>query len=239
MKTITYISLFTLLLFACNQTKQPIYSLRDSVLNEYLYYHDSVNYWDTKDLDYNLLRAYQTNDTIFLKNLQSLMRLDEQSQTLWGFIAKRFKLASIENLRADEAYRFNYSANYCPYGTVITISRIGDSINLHAIVLEGLSQDADTSKVKEEYDKKLTQKNLDDVDKALENVDFWNMKYFGERIQYDESDFLKIDGYIKGNALLKKPPRDVSICRILINEQPFLNKLLTLVLKLAGIKEKC
>jgi hypothetical protein len=105
------------------------------------------------------------------------------------------KQTRLQALGVDEAYRFNYHKSFCPYATDVTISNKRDSINLHFILYQ---QDWEaTCKIINEFDKKLTIQNWNDVMESLTRADFWGLKrdngYHGL-----DGDGLTVTGYKKG-----------------------------------------
>jgi hypothetical protein len=162
MKHYTFI-IFLLLTFliSCdnrNENSQE-YSLRDSVIKEHLQLIDSSDYVDTTDINYKVLKAYLADDTAFFNKL----RLDIAKKNEFKERSKNndscLHQKSLHDLNADEAYRFVYTAAFCQYKLNVTISRRGDSSNIHFIILQDVWLNK-ICRIINEYDKKNhTRKN--------------------------------------------------------------------------------
>ncbi|MCS3801675.1 hypothetical protein [Niastella sp. OAS944] len=198
MKLKTFIILFLLpLLFSCNNHTHPKSgaSYKDSVLAKYLRFAESSSTIDTTDTNYKTLKGYIKNDTSFFTNLdselESYIKIDEMSKVRDSCIRQ----PTLPSLGVDEAYRFNYHKSFCPYTTDVTISIKGDSINFHFILYQ---QDwATTCKIINEYDKKLTIQNWNEIQNALTRADFWGLKKYNGYSGLD-GDGLTVTGYRKG-----------------------------------------
>src|SRR5688572_15854378 len=139
MRPYTIIALFFLsVLISCNikNENSKMYSLKDTVTREYLEIIDSTDYSDTTDINYKILKAYLKNDTFFFKKLHSDIEKERRYKEQWENNDTCIHQPSLQDLDADEAYRFVYTAAFCEYKLNVTISKRGDSANIHFIILQ-------------------------------------------------------------------------------------------------------
>jgi hypothetical protein len=191
------------ILFSCSghSKNKPVSSLRDSIVEEYLKVIDSSGQYDTTELIYKVLKAYSSNDTIFFKKLHSDITYYRNSE--WHLADSCIHQPKLQETDADEAYRFIYTAAFCPYKMNITVSKRADSSNLHFILYQ-LAQDTATCRIINEFDKGLTKKNWDEITTAIRKLDFWALKEgSGENALLDPDDIVVI-GYQKANVAFHK-----------------------------------
>lgn len=210
------------------------YSLRDSVTKEHLQLIDSSIYVDTTDINYKVLKAYLANDTAFFSKLHlDIARKNE--------LKERFKNNDscihqklLQDLNADEAYRFVYTAAFCQYKLNVTISRSGDSSNIHFITLQDVWLNGEC-KIINEYDKKITLKDWEGFCQLMRSADFWGLKSINNTHVTDASTLITT-GFERGYGKFEGKPRFHYVYRYGVTTlaDPF-----TFVLKLSGNKKGC
>lgn len=200
------ISFLTLFASCRNTAKSNVpYSLKDTVLKEYIQTLDSLNHYDNTDINYKILKAYKDNDTSVFKYLQNYIDGERGSNHYWGFIDSCLHLSRLQDLNADEAYRFIYTVAFCPYEHNITISKKGDSANIHFITYQ-YGWDTHTFKVIDEFDKKITTKEWDDFSQAMADADFWGLKS-DNGVDGVDGTTLTVTGFIKANPRFNSPSK--------------------------------
>ena len=225
------------LLLACTDRPSTTvtYSLKDSVIDKYIKLLDTSGQFDTADINYKILRAYISNDTIFFRKLSR--DIDN---------ARKFGLQWIEDscvhsiklqeLNADEAYRFIYTASFCPYKLNITVSKKEDNANLHFILYQFRSDTA-SCRIINEYDKILTKRNWEDIRKAINTADFWGLKKENGLHGLD-GDNITVIGYHNVHSSFDRRAKFNYVNRWSLAgttlAEPF-----NLVLKLSGNKQGC
>jgi hypothetical protein len=171
------------------------YSLKDSILKEHLFALDSLPYYDTTDINYKVLKAYQNNDTTFLKKLHSDIERGRGFAQQWRSMDSCVQQTKLESLNCDEAYRFIYSGPFCPMKQITTISKSGDSINLN-FELYQLKWDAMECKKIDAFNKKITTKNWEEITRLMDRDDFLGLKRENNIHGLDGSTLIVI-GYAK------------------------------------------
>ena len=230
--------IFLLIISSCKNKSVRVnnYSIKDSILKEYLSFSDSTEYFDTAEASYKLLKAYQSDDTGFLKKLDGEIKYQEEKKQEWRTTEydSCIHQLNIASLKADEAYRFIYTAPFCPYKINVTVSKKEGDINLHFIIYRSAYDS--TCLILNEYDKKLTEKNWDDIIHSLEGVDFWGLKRENRYNYYLDGDALTLIGYIKGDTTYERPTKINYVHR---SGAISLRQPLDLVLELSGNKQGC
>jgi len=232
------LSLFILIavLVSCNyqSNKTPYYSLKDSVLVKQLNSIESSNEFDTTDINYKTLKAYAANDTAFLKkmyfDIEESEKLNKQIQLIDSCIHQ----TKLQSLAVDEAYRFIYSAAFCPYNLNVTITKKGDSANLHLILYQ-YNGNTVNFRIITEFDKIITIRNWEDLVSSLNEADFWGLKKENGVTGFDGDDITVI-GYKKRPYWRNNQINYVhrwSVTNTALRE-PY-----NLILKLSGIKKGC
>jgi hypothetical protein len=202
-----------LIFICCRQSsivKEHV-SLKDSVLKKHFAMIDSLDFYDTANQDYRMLRAYINNDTVFFANMKREM--DMQSQYLYpaGLDSCVFP-KKISELQVDEAYRFIHSQSFCDFGQAITISRIENSIKLHYTEYILPDCDGQTKEITfkngthyyvksncvqiKEFTKSLKEEDWYKLESAINNADYWGLKQHNARIMVDGSSW-QVDAYTK------------------------------------------
>lgn len=169
----TFLILLSLSVFiSCNnQSTNNLNSIRDTVIKRHFQTVDSSERFDTSDLNYRVLKAYVSNDTMFLiKTLLDIERY-KTDQKRFGLQDSCLHQRKLQDLKVDEAYRFIYNGAFCPYEQITTISRAGDNINLNFILWQYESDSTGCRKINE-FDKRLSTENWNEVKEKIEDADF-------------------------------------------------------------------
>ena len=118
MKILAFIFIY-LSVFACrsNIKSESKNSIRDSIFKKHLAMIDTMPYYDTNNVDFKLIRAYSLNDTNTLENLQKHFEILNTKADWRLNIDSCISLPKFEMLKADEAYRFEYSSNCICHST--------------------------------------------------------------------------------------------------------------------------
>jgi len=186
-------------LISCNGTNTSAeYSIKDSVLKEHLSTLDSLPYYDTTDINYKVLKAYQNNDTIFFNALHSSIERDRDLKRYWKEIESCIQQPKLEDLNCDESYRFIYSGPFCSLKQITTITKTADTINLN-FELYQLKWNSLSCKKIDSSDKKITTRDWEEITRLLDRDDFWGLKRDNNIHGVDGSTLIVI-GYVKGGV---------------------------------------
>ncbi|OQP59424.1 hypothetical protein A3860_37850 [Niastella vici] len=206
MRYLTTVAIFSITLFAsCNNgaDKSLNYSLRDSITKKHLESFGSSIYSDTSDINYKVLKAYVVNDTSFFKKLNAEMEKGQKVKQQLENNDSCIHQLSLQNLGADEAYRFVFSEAFCQYKLNVTISRTADNSNIHFIILQDVWLH-DTCKVINEYNRKITAQDWDNFSRLMDEADFWGLKSNNGVMGLDGSD-LVTTGFKRHRTYDRKP----------------------------------
>jgi hypothetical protein len=110
MKGINWATGLLILMFSCrNKTNPPDrLAFSDSVVQAHLKEVDSLPGSDTTEVNYRLLKAYLANDSNYLRRFQVTQERERQWRLGWDAMDSGIDHADLQDLHADEAYRFNY-----------------------------------------------------------------------------------------------------------------------------------
>jgi hypothetical protein len=221
---------------SCNQgnNSELKYSIRDTVLKEHLLEIDSLPYYDTTEINYKILRAYQNNDTAFFKNLSSQIKREKEYKNYWSSMDTCIHQQKLQELGVDEAYRFIFLPAFCRTPINMTVTKKGDITNLHFLLFQN-KYDTASCKIISEYDKKLTQKEWEEFSDKLLAADIWGLKRENGIHGLDGSTITFI-GYQKGNSSFNRPDKISYVNRW---EFSTLHEAFTYLLKISGNKKGC
>ena len=185
-------------------------NFQDSIIREYLAQTDSLEFYDTTDYDFKVVKAYFKNDTVFFRQMQKDIEYERQYGSKNSYFDSCVTLKKLSDLNADEVYRFRHSESFCFYNQFVTISRKGESILLHYLeissspdgkVIQYENKDGNKKigpgcKVEKEFSGFLKTKDWELLEGSLENADYWLLK---ERQLHGccDGSFWTVDGYIK------------------------------------------
>lgn len=220
-------------LFACREIPRPkpASSLRDTVVKSYFQSVEGAGGVDTGMMNYLLLKAYVNNDTAVLRKAAEEIKKWDANRKQWEAMYNCIGQAKLQDLGADEAYRFIYSQAFCQSSLSITITRKGDSIRLNTIYYV-YHWDSSACRLLQEFNKTLTTTQWSDLTAALHRADLWALNEENDLHGLDGDD-LTVMGYVNGNE--SKRSRYTRVHRWLPSRSP-LGDPFMLVRKLAGAK---
>ena len=241
------LSALVLLLYAC---QQPVESkkedLKESAIKDYVRMIDSSTYfYDTSSYDYRILKAYVNNDSLFFVKMRDEL---EKRASLAKFIDidSCVTLKHLKDLDVDRAYRFKYNEPFCRFGQNITLTRKGDSIQLHFVEYSnGVGHTIklkDGTKVKpyctitRDTVKSLTIAQWETFERKIDAADYWGLKPYYHRLILDGSAW-QIDAYIK-DPVWPKDQHMYSVNRNAPANAAF-REIGLYLMKLSGEKDKC
>jgi hypothetical protein len=204
---------FVLLLFVCcgqHSPQQAVESFKDSVVKEYLARADSLDFYDTTNYHFRILKAYMKNDAAFFIKMKKDAQQSREEAEKYPRLDSCVHLAKLSDLPVDEAYRFSHGQSFCDYGQRITITRSGIIIKLHYIEYSNgdghtttyLNKKRDTITIQpycvliKEFEKDLSMMAWDELEERIENADYWGLKPYHYRLSTDGSSW-QIEAYTK------------------------------------------
>jgi hypothetical protein len=230
--------LLIILSFSCNtkSNRTDNYSLKDTILVKHFEAIESSDDFDSTDLNYKVLKAYVNNDTAFFEKIESGLVEKERYNKQWQYMDSCIHQPKLQSLPVDEAYRFIYSAAFCPYKLQVTVSRKADRSNLHFILYQN-QYDTVECKIVTEYDKTLSSKNWEALMNSLSIADFWGLKK-DNGVRGLDGNSLTVTGYLKGDSTNNRPAQFNYVYRW-VYERTSLKEPFNLILKLSGNKSGC
>jgi len=200
-----------LILLSCNTTSETGKEnhFKDTVLKKYIAHLDSTESTDTDNYQYRIIKAYSENDTVFFKQMNKDIDLSIENRKLYPRLDTCIHLPKLNELNAEEVFRFSHSQSFCYFHQVITIARNEDSVWLHYVEY-GLTDDGkiiqyttpkDTitvgpCKIVKEFRKELTYDKWIELEKLIASADYWNQRTFAYQSILDGS-FWTINAYTK------------------------------------------
>jgi len=201
------ILIFSLFLICCKPPTPAklTMSFKDSLVKEHLASIDNLEFYDTIDYDYKILKAYFNNDSAFFNEMaEDLKAWNEESNKYPKLQSDScVHLKKLSELNVDEAYRFRHRESFCHFRQVVTISRKDDIINLHYIeyatgfndeYIEIKKSKGDVIKtncllVKDSI-KILSVDDWYKLESALKKADYWGLKEHNPQLSFDGSTWL-------------------------------------------------
>ena len=206
--------ILSILSTACSNNKNR-YALRDSVITAYLNMQDTSGQYDTSETDHKVLKAYIANDTSFFKQLQTSVKKQATKRANWDLWNADIPLTKLQDLGADEAYRFVYSLMGTPFYEAVTVTKTGDSIKLHYFSFsKDYFPDIPTKSI--QYTKRLLKNDWDELENKLSSGDFWRLKKGNSGRGVDGFD-LTVIGYKKGEPTNGIPARYNFVHRFMLS----------------------
>jgi hypothetical protein len=185
--------ILVLILVGCKHPSEQAY--RDKVLNNYFSITDSSAKFDTSDINFRILKAYHQNDTTALKELDNYIHQQKNARPNWDLWNSDIPLSPLKKLNADVAFRFIFSVADAPAYEVITLTMKDTAYKLHYLYYFHDRQAASFEKRKE-FDKKINEKDWQEIAGKLLEADFWGLKSEGNGRGFDGND-LTVIGYQK------------------------------------------
>ena len=201
------------LIISCNRKTESSkkYSIRDTVTREHLQLLDSIEYTDTSDINYKVLKAYLANDTAFFGKLKIDIARKNKFKQDYVNNDSCIHQKSLQDLNADEAYRFVYTAAFCDKKLNVTVTKNGNNANLHFILFQDVWLNKEC-KIISEYDKKLSPKNWEDFSELMKKADFWGLKSTNG-VQGLDGSTLITTGFTKGYTTYEMKPKSSYVYR--------------------------
>jgi len=200
-----------LILLSCNTTSETEKEnhFKDIVLKRYLANLDLTEFTDTDNYQYRIIKAYSENDTVFFKQMNKDIDLSIENRKLYPRLDTCIHLPKLNELNAEEAFRFSHSQSFCSFHQIITVARNKDSVWLHYVEY-GLTDDGEikryttpkgtitvgSCKIVKEVHKKLYYFKWKELEKLIESADYWNQRTFAYQSILDGS-FWTINAYTK------------------------------------------
>lgn len=211
-------------------------AVKDSILNRYFSIVDTLSYYDTNTIEFQLLKAYRLHDTNTLKKL--VERFEKMNTKLdWQVnLDSCVKQVAFKELIAEEKYRFIYSAAFCPYTTSTTIIKFKDSFSLTTIVYQH-AWDTLPCKIIDQSTITIDSISWEKFQESLQVADFWGLKPDNGKHGVDGST-LEVYGFKKGTNSEWNPDKYSFITRW----SPAYNSILDsfiLLLKFSKTKKGC
>ena len=210
-KYLLFLHLICLLFSCAENNSSTTFSLKDSILKAHLLEVDSLDFYDTTDINYKLIRAYHNNDTIFFKKYEKEVYSDKMFKKQWEYGDSCIHLAKLKDSKADSIYRFIYSQAFSPYETNLTISKSGDTAKIHLVVYQ-TSRDTIPCEIIDEFDKTLTLSEWNEFNNSLSSADFWGLKE-DNGVHGVDGSTLTIYAFIKGDNTYWHPRKTQTVSR--------------------------
>lgn len=164
---------------------------------------DSLEFYDTTNYDYQVLKAYINNDSAFFDAMAKGIKTSKKQRRFDDQIDSCFQLKKISELLADEVYRFSHGESFCFFSQRVTISKKGDSVLLHYLeysaspdgkVIElrnksGLNRIGPGCRIEKEYYKLLSKNDWEVLKNGLEKSDYWGLRSHNLRSGLDGSSW--------------------------------------------------
>ena len=185
-------------------------NFKDSIVKEYLARIDSLDFNDTINYNFKILKAYFKNDTSFFTQLQKDIDFKRKYANEDTYFDSCFQLKKLSELNVDEAYRFHHSQSFCFYYQTVTITRSRGSVSLHYIETSGSpdgviltlqTKNGEKSigprcRLEKEFIKTLTVNDWEILEGYVEDADYWGLKSHNQRSGFDGSSWT-IEAYCK------------------------------------------
>jgi hypothetical protein len=227
-----------LIVSACTGTTRsdPGNAYMDTAVNEHLLYQKLLDEFDSTDINYGVLNAYMKKDTTYFKKLRVAIEESKRFKKEWAIQDSCIHQVAIDELKVDKAYRFIYGAAFCPYKINITVSRKGGNSILHFILYQ-FKWDTASCRIISDYEKQLTEKQWNEFADAIQNADFWGLKW-DNGLHGVDGDNIKVWGFENGDTAFERPTKAHYVERWSVHRST-LSDPFNLLLKFTGNKQGC
>jgi hypothetical protein len=194
---------------------------------------------DTAETAVRILKAYLVNDIHLLEKIRSRQQEALWREKEWALLDSCVHQPRLQDMGIEEGYRFMFSEAFCNDRLNITVTKLNDSINLHYIIYTCLfSYDSMkfNCKVKNEYDRRLTKDQWEDLIKALHQADFWALAPTND-VSGVDGNAITIIGF-RNSRWQWDAPRTHKIHRWLVNST-YVGNAFYLALKLSDGHQGC
>jgi hypothetical protein len=190
--------LLLILIFGCREKPrvQTQSEGRDLIMNQYIHVLDSISSIDSLDSDYKLLKAYNRNDTSYLKNSYSeLLEGIKYLNALESTFCEQPRAINTTNFTT--AFQFRYRAAFCDTAIIMTIGQRSDSVILETLLYRIVDRDDRQGECKMFFHgiKRLDEKDWDSFTNEISYLDFWGLSSDNGRRGYDGSTLI-VTGYL-------------------------------------------
>jgi hypothetical protein len=190
--------IFLVLLTACsdNKSKRLPVQVRDAIMTKYFQIIDTLEYLDTLDLKFKLLKAYHDNDTNFLKSsYEKMAELLEVRKALHERHNFSDEPPPLNTFGYKQAYRFDYETSFCDQSVSMTIGKSSDKVVLD-VYLYQISDRRTGRKTVTHETRRVGEKIWDVLVSGIEQSDFWGLQEDNGRQGLDGSALI-VTGYEK------------------------------------------
>lgn len=162
---------------ACDSTNNNVVyvSQKDTLLKQYFAELDSFPYYDTTQLNYQMLRAYYHNDTNVMRNINLALKQEKEYDRFWSEMDTCIHQEKLQDLDVDEAYRFIYLPAFCSMSINVTITKKGDSSKLNFLLYQ-ITFDTMQCRILSKFDKSLTRHQWEEFRSKMQWGDIWGLK---------------------------------------------------------------
>jgi hypothetical protein len=184
------------LIISCKQKEAKRLSFnKDSLFSVYLNNMNKSQVTDSKDLNFNILQAYKNNDSLLLyktihKQVENA-KFKEHIEKIYSAL----NLKKVNEIDAEQVYRFNFSSAFCITPTVLTVYKKNNTIRLQLIVYQA-DFNYEKIKVLHEINKEISIENWNKFELKLSQADVWGLKSDNE-IQVLDGCAMIFSGYEK------------------------------------------
>lgn len=174
---------------------------RDSIMKKYFLLVDSLPYFDTLDLKFKLLKAYNENDTGYLKrSYGDLVELSKfKKEMSESNICE--EPAPLNTPGYEESYRFIYGVAFCDKWVNITIGKNIDSATVELYLYEYIDKETRCKTIKH-IKKRINDRDWKNFITDISYADFWGLKEDNGIHGFDGSS-LDVTGFEKPRKAFK------------------------------------
>ena len=172
-------------------------STRDTLVRAYFKRIATLPYYDTSNLNFQLLKAYTNNDTSTLKALADYTGRTSTTPWMNEYLKPCALNLEFDTLTAEEAYRFSYESSFCDYYTIATIVQRGGRIRADATVYKNASKsDSLPCTIVQHGETELDRASWSKFQEEMLVADFWGSAQDNE-YSGNDGNSLDVQGYRK------------------------------------------
>lgn len=185
--------------YSCGESStQPAMRLtRDALLGKFLTMVDTMPYYDTTNLNFKILKAFEENDTTEIEEITSYINRTSTTPWMHSYLKSCAINKEFDTLTADEAYKFSYESSFCSFYTIANIIRRENMIIANVTVYENASKmDSLPCSIVQQYETEVDSLFWIKFQEAIFAADFWGLKERNDSRGVDGSS-LDVQGYQK------------------------------------------
>jgi hypothetical protein len=149
---------------------------------------DTLPYYDTNNVDYQLLKAYNQNDTTGLMSITNHIQHTNVKPWMNSYLKPCAKSSEFDTLKADEAYKFVYESAFCDYFTTATIIKRANKITAISVVYKNASlMDSIPCTIAQQNEVSIDSVSWEKLKDAIIVSDFWGLK--------EDNGYHSVDGH--------------------------------------------